>query len=105
MSIFNQTWLQTTKQTTFKCGLKSKCLSDSQVREGKNLLQTLDAGGNIEVEEDVVDNNFADTIYQHLLETTVMPSAVSVISATFLNDVISIRNAIEVHEDLNATIR
>ena len=105
MSIFNQTWLQTTKQTTFECGLKSKCLSDSQVREGKNLLQTLDAGGNIEVEEDVVDNNFAGTIYQDLLETTVMPSAVRVISATLLNDVISIRNAIEVHEDLNATIR
>ncbi len=51
MSIFNKTWQYTTQRTTLKCWLMSKCLSDTQVREGNNLLQTVDASGDVDAEK------------------------------------------------------
>ena len=104
MPIFNQSWQQTTQKTTVKCWLKSKCLSDSQVREGNNLLLTVDPSSDVEAEESAVDYNVAGTTHQRLLETTVIPSAFNGPSGTTLNDVASVRNAMELHKVLNASI-
>ncbi len=64
----------------------------------------MDPSSDVKAEESAVEYNVADNTYQHLLETTVIPSAFNGPSGTILNDAASVRNAMELHKFLNASI-
>ncbi len=94
MSLFNDSWSKTKRTTILRCWIKRKCLSDSQIKQARNICSNLSQNETDEVQNAPVSHKDAQSTFEDL-------STVSCIQGTNLRAQDLIAELQEVENSLN----